>query len=83
MSAYDSLITTTPNSSGDFIQIHVVRKQANPGGLGSRQLKDELFRDEQAPLRMDDDGCPNGREQLDSRQDFLERERSCSTYVGF
>jgi len=37
-------------------------------GLRSREAGEERVRDEQACSRMDDEGCPNGRQQPDSRQ---------------
>lgn len=37
-------------------------------GLQPRKAGEERVRDEQASSRMDDDGCPNARQQPDSRQ---------------
>jgi hypothetical protein len=37
-------------------------------GLQSRTAGEERVRDEQASSRMDDEGCPNPRQQPDSRQ---------------
>jgi hypothetical protein len=34
----------------------------------SREAAEERVRDEQAWSRMDDEGCPNGRQKPDSRQ---------------
>ena len=38
------------------------------GGLQSRKAGEERIRDEQASSRMDDEGCPNPRQQPDSRR---------------
>ncbi len=37
-------------------------------GLQSGKAGEERVRDEQASSRMDDEGCPNARQQSDSRQ---------------
>jgi hypothetical protein len=47
-------------------------EQAESGdGTRSRERSEERLRDEQAWSRMDDKGCPNGHQQLDSRQDII------------
>ena len=37
------------------------------GAIQSRKAGEERVRDEQASSRMDDEGCPNPRQQPDSR----------------
>jgi len=40
-------------------------------GTRSRERSEERLRDEQAWSRMDDVGCPNRQQQIDSRQDII------------
>lgn len=40
-------------------------------GAGSRERSEEHFRDEEAWSRMEDEGCPNGRQLLYPLQTFI------------
>ena len=40
-------------------------------GTASHERSEERLRDEQAWARMDDEGCPNGRQPPDSSQDIV------------
>lgn len=52
--------------------MHAAFEQAESAdGTRSRGRSDERLRDEQAWSRMDDEGCHNGQQQNDSRQDII------------
>lgn len=51
--------------------MHAAFEQSESGdGTRSRERSEERLRDEQAWSRMDDEGCPNGHQEYDSRQDI-------------
>lgn len=50
--------------------MHAAFEQSGDGAR-SRERSEERLRDEQAWSRMDDEGCPNGHEQIDLRQDII------------
>ena len=52
--------------------MHAAFEQAESGdGAGSRERGEERLRDEEAWSRMDDEGCPNGRQPPYARQEIV------------
>jgi hypothetical protein len=59
--------------------MHASFEQSESGdGTGSRERSEERLRDEQAWSRMDDEGCPNGQQQLYSLQQIIGRRSEAS-----